>query len=60
MWAPGTNQGHGHLWERPDGVKARCGGPALCAKCAQDLADREVDKIINGNSEVVDLKGLWT
>lgn len=30
---PGTNTGHGHLWERPDGVKARCGGPYLCTEC---------------------------
>lgn len=23
----GSNTGHGHVWERPDGVKMRCGGP---------------------------------
>ena len=34
--AAGTNTGHGHVWARPDGVKARCGGPALCADCAMD------------------------
>ena len=32
-FGPGTNTGHGHLWERPDGVKARCGGPYLCHEC---------------------------
>lgn len=32
------NSGHGHVWERPDGVKARCGGPGICTKCSQDLA----------------------
>lgn len=32
----GTNSGHGHVWERPDGLKARCGGPALCAECKVD------------------------
>lgn len=31
------NQGHGHVNVRPDGVKARCGGPALCADCRADL-----------------------
>jgi len=35
-YAPGTNTGHGHVWERPDGVKARCGGSAICRECAQD------------------------
>jgi len=34
----GTNTGHGHVWERPDGVKARCGGPGLCSTCALDAA----------------------
>ena len=32
------NSGHGHVWERPDGVKARCGGPGICTKCSRDLA----------------------
>ena len=31
-----TNTGHGHVWERPDGVKMRCGGPGICAVCSQD------------------------
>ncbi len=31
-----TELGHGHVRPRPDGRKARCGGPALCAKCAQE------------------------
>ena len=30
------NTGHGHVFPRPDGVKARCGGPALCSECAFD------------------------
>lgn len=32
------NEGHGHVRPRPDGVKARCGGPALCAVCQRELA----------------------
>lgn len=27
------NTGHGHVRPRPDGVKARCGGPAICSVC---------------------------
>ena len=32
----GTNTGHGHVWTRPDGVKARCGGPGMCSVCSAD------------------------
>lgn len=32
----GTNVGHGHVFPRADGVKMRCGGPALCSECAAD------------------------
>jgi len=32
----GTNSGHGHVWTRPDGLIAMCGGPAICSKCAID------------------------
>ncbi len=35
------NTGHGHVWARPDGMKARCGGPAICAECAKDKARYE-------------------
>ncbi len=35
----GTNSGHGHVWPRPDGNKARCGGPTGgCKKCLEDVA----------------------
>lgn len=30
------NTGHGHVYPRPDGVRARCGGPALCSICGAD------------------------
>ena len=32
------NVGHGHVFGRPDGVRARCGGPGFCAECSRDLA----------------------
>jgi len=35
----GSNSGHGHVWDRPDGVKARCGGPVLCKDCRRDMQD---------------------
>jgi hypothetical protein len=35
---PGSNTGHGHVWPRPDGGRARCGGPGLCKPCAADAA----------------------
>lgn len=34
---PFTNTGHGHAWPRPDGIKARCGGPLSCQECAEDV-----------------------
>lgn len=30
--------GHGHVTPRADGMKARCGGPGLCAQCSQEAA----------------------
>ncbi len=28
---------HGHVTTRPDGARARCGGPAMCPRCAAEL-----------------------
>lgn len=36
VYGPGSNTGHGHVWKRPDGVTARCGGPVLCLSCRAD------------------------
>lgn len=33
-----ATSGHGHVIPRRDGVKARCGGPALCSVCAREKA----------------------
>lgn len=30
------NVGHGHVFPRPDGVRARCGGPGFCKECSRD------------------------
>jgi len=30
--------GHGHVVPRPDGVRARCGGPGLCHVCQMEVA----------------------
>lgn len=30
------NTGHGHVRPRPDGIRARCGGPKLCSECAHE------------------------
>lgn len=32
------NTGHGWVFPRPDGMKARCGGPVMCSECAKDQA----------------------
>jgi hypothetical protein len=32
---------HGHVTPRPDGMKARCGGPAMCAQCAREKAAKD-------------------
>ena len=32
---------HGHVVSRPDGMKARCGGPAMCETCKRELAELE-------------------
>lgn len=33
-----ANSGHGHVFKRPDGMKARCGGPGFCDECSRDAA----------------------
>lgn len=35
------NTGHGHVFPRPDGRVARCGGPTLCGVCFADLAKKQ-------------------
>lgn len=40
MVRPAANTGHGHVTPRPDGVKARCGGPGICSACSKEAALR--------------------
>ncbi len=35
---PNLNTGHGHVIARPDGARARCGGPGICHECSKELA----------------------
>lgn len=35
--AMNNNSGHGYVVRRDDGFKARCGGPAICSKCAEEV-----------------------
>jgi hypothetical protein len=37
----GRNVGHGHVFPRADGVRARCGGPFICRECARDAARKQ-------------------
>jgi hypothetical protein len=32
----GGPSGHGYAWTRPDGLRAKCGGPGMCDECAYD------------------------
>ena len=32
--------GHGHVYPRIDGTKARCGGPSMCRECAKDFVKK--------------------
>lgn len=38
------NSGHGHVYQRPDGVRTRCGGPAICDQCSRDLARKQAEE----------------
>lgn len=50
------NIGHGHVYKRPDGVKARCGGPGICTECSRDLAQAEAKQRGQQSEETVDIE----
>lgn len=43
------NYGHGHVYKRPDGYLARCGGPAICPECSRDKAEQIRDAALAPN-----------
>lgn len=43
------NHGHGHVNPRPDGLRARCGGPGLCADCTKEAAIKNNQAIESKN-----------
>lgn len=49
----GSNTGHGHVFKRPDGMRARCGGPGLCAACSSDKVLR--DRALPGYEETLEI-----
>ena len=50
--------GHGHVTSRPDGAKARCGGPALCPACA--LEEAQLKRRTSGAASVaLDFTTTW-
>ena len=40
--------GHGHVKPNPDGTRARCGGPKICAECARELVDSWAEAKVAG------------
>jgi hypothetical protein len=51
------NTGHGHVVPRPDGVKARCGGPAICSRCQAERAAYESNLPQKAKQEADQLNG---
>lgn len=41
---PRQNTGHGHVFPRADGVRARCGGPGLCKECSVDKSRKDAQR----------------
>ncbi len=46
--------GHGWVTPRPDGAKAKCGGPAICAVCARELAAQQAEQQAGDEQALVD------
>lgn len=43
-----VNFGHGHVFPRKDGAKARCGGAGICDQCSRDSARKNASEQIPG------------
>lgn len=48
--ASNPSSGHGHVYPRPDGALARCGGPRLCLKCAADQRRKDAEELVQASS----------
>jgi hypothetical protein len=48
--------GHGHVKPRPDGGKARCGGPAICKACQEELGRLKEDREASKNDIAADVE----
>jgi peptide methionine sulfoxide reductase MsrB len=46
--------GHGHVYKREDGVKARCGGPSFCEVCKEEV--KLADELLAADARVQELK----
>lgn len=55
-YGPGTNTGHGHAWQRPDGEYAKCRGVKHCPECSRDLRHFYGDdaEIVKANNPTMD------
>lgn len=40
------NSGHGHVYQRPDGARMRCGGPGICSYCGADQARKLRESLV--------------
>lgn len=40
-----TTERHGHVLPNPNGLLARCGGPALCTICARELGSLSLEEL---------------
>lgn len=38
------DKGHGHVYQRDDGVRMRCGGPGICKECSADKARKDASQ----------------
>lgn len=50
---------HGHVRPRPDGAKARCGGPSLCKTCQKEQQMLCLQTQTLGEEIVTPGKGPW-
>lgn len=54
--------GHGHVTKNKDGLRARCGGPAICSECALEAAGIKPDGNVHTmptNKRHYETKDCW-